>query len=136
MGYLVDVDFEVGPLPAILTPGRADREVDQWMDDVMDTVATKGLAELHKWMDTYFRNPTPYYETQVTWDRVGADRIIHDRGIVYGPWLDGSGSRNRTSRFKGYAHWRNTRNYLQDRGIPEVLDAATDDLLGRLGALV
>lgn len=136
MGYLVDVDFTLGPLPAILHPGRADRETDTWLADVMDTVATKGLAELQKWMDAYFRDPTPYYETQVTWDRAGTDRIIHDRGIVYGPWLDGSGSRNQTTRFKGYAHWRNTRQALQDQFIPQVLDAATDDLLARLGALV
>ncbi|MCR4340904.1 MAG: hypothetical protein NUW01_13575 [Gemmatimonadaceae bacterium] len=34
--------------------------------------------------------------------------VISDGGVVYGPWLAGVGSRNDTTRFKGYTHWRQT----------------------------
>lgn len=40
--------------------------------------------------------------------------VATDRGIIYGHWLEGTGSRNRTTRFKGYLIWRRTFQ-LMDR---------------------
>lgn len=34
--------------------------------------------------------------------------VATDSGIIYGHWLEGTGSRNRTTRFKGYFLWRRT----------------------------
>ena len=39
--------------------------------------------------------------------------IVHDSGVVYGPWLEGVGSRNKTTRFKGYAMFRNMTQRLE-----------------------
>ena len=39
--------------------------------------------------------------------------IIWDSGVVYGPWLEGVGSRNETSRFKGYRMFRKANNALR-----------------------
>ena len=41
--------------------------------------------------------------------------LITDGGMVYGPWLEGIGSRNETSRFKGYSSFRKTAQWLQER---------------------
>ncbi len=38
--------------------------------------------------------------------------IIHDSKVIYGPWLEGVSSRNQTTRFKGYAMFRNARQQL------------------------
>jgi len=39
--------------------------------------------------------------------------IITDGGKkVYGPWLEGTSSRNQTTRFKGYQSFRNTKDWL------------------------
>ena len=38
---------------------------------------------------------------------------IHDSRVIYGPWLEGVGSRNAVTRFKGYHVWRNVRQDLQ-----------------------
>lgn len=43
---------------------------------------------------------------------------IHDSGVVYGPWLEGTSSRNRSSRFKGYAMFRNAFQRLEQRAEP------------------
>ena len=43
---------------------------------------------------------------QVTNQRQGDVQIIHDRRIVYGPWLEGVSRRNQTTRFKGYHSFR------------------------------
>ena len=39
--------------------------------------------------------------------------VISDGGVVYGPWLEGTSSRNQTTRFKGYAMFRKTRDWMQ-----------------------
>jgi hypothetical protein len=67
-----------------------------------EEVADRGLSNVQRNLDTSIRNPTPYYETQITVQNLGDRWVVHDRGIVYGPWLEGTGSRNRTTRFKGY----------------------------------
>lgn len=46
---------------------------------------------------------------------------VHDSNIVYGPWLEGISSRNATTRFKGYAMFRNATQQLQ-RMVGNVLD--------------
>jgi len=38
---------------------------------------------------------------------------ISDGGVLYGPWLEGTSSRNQTTRFKGYASFRRTGQWLQ-----------------------
>ena len=39
--------------------------------------------------------------------------FIGDGGVVYGPWLEGTSSRNQVSRFKGYASFRRTAQWMQ-----------------------
>ena len=41
--------------------------------------------------------------------------LISDGGKVYGPWLEGTSPKNKTSRFKGYAQFRKTKDWLQKR---------------------
>ncbi len=116
-----------------LFDGTAGAIVDAWLEESATEVMRDGLAEIGLQMDIYFRDPTPYYETQVVVDRVGSDWVLHDRGVIYGPWLDGSGSRNSTSRFRGYPHWRRTVQYLQEERIPEWATRGLQVLIGRLG---
>ena len=37
---------------------------------------------------------------------------IDDGNVIYGSWLEGTSSRNQTTRFKGYASFRRTAQYL------------------------
>lgn len=104
--------FEVtvrGPL----FDGAAPGVVRRFLDDATWEVGTQGLADVHRLLDQSIRHPTPYYETQITVQRVQRDVVVHDRGVIYGPWLEGTGSRNRTTRFKGYASFRRAAQQLQ-----------------------
>lgn len=47
---------------------------------------------------------------------------IDDSGVVYGPWLEGTSSRNETTRFKGYASFRRVGQALV-REAPRVLES-------------
>jgi hypothetical protein len=42
---------------------------------------------------------------------------VTDSGVIYGPWLEGTGSRNRTTRFKGYATFRKAAQELDRRAF-------------------
>ena len=43
----------------------------------------------------------------------------HPKRVIYGAWLEGVSSRNQTTRFKGYASFRRTEQWLQSRVKPE-----------------
>lgn len=86
--------------------GAAEADISRACDEIQDQVAAQANADVHLWMNHFFKHPTPYYETQVTVQRMAESTVVHDRGVIYGPWLAGQGSRNQTTRFKGYAHWR------------------------------
>lgn len=80
--------------------------VASMLDEMKFRVAGQVLADVQYNLDRSIRHPTPYYETQIMVQRRVDDWVVHDRGVSYGPWLEGTSSRNRTTRFKGYASFR------------------------------
>tara|TARA_R110002020_G_scaffold120129_2_gene273692 strand:- start:4930 stop:5358 length:429 start_codon:yes stop_codon:yes gene_type:complete len=38
--------------------------------------------------------------------------VIHDSDVVYGPWLEGTSTRNQSTQFKGYASFRKTKDWM------------------------
>lgn len=58
--------------------------------------------------------------------------IITDGGVIYGPWLEGTSSRNQTTRFKGYAIFRRTRQWLQGQA-GRVLEKNVRKAVRRMG---
>jgi hypothetical protein len=85
----------------------ADRAAHDYCDELEDDVADFALGELRSEFHRYFRHPTGYYEAHVRIRAAGPDKVISDGGVVYGPWLEGVGSRNfPATRFKGYSIFR------------------------------
>jgi hypothetical protein len=81
-------------------------EIGALVEDIQYRVAAAALERVQYNLDRSIQHPTPYYETQIMMQRIDPDTVVHDRGIVYGPWLEGTSSRNHTTRFKGYASFR------------------------------
>jgi len=52
---------------------------------------------------------------------------------VYGPWLEGTGSRNQTTNFKGYKSARLATAALVNRRLPVLLAPYVEQLIRRLG---
>ena len=50
----------------------------------------------------------------------GQNLMPNGKDIVYAAWVEGVDRRNRTSRFKGYKMFENTKNYLNSR--PDLQD--------------
>jgi hypothetical protein len=111
-----------GPLTVIIRgavfDGRMLSLTRRLLSELKTVVGNQGLADVQLNLDKSIRNPTPYYETQVTVQNVGTDRVVHDRGIVYGPWLEGTSSRNQSTRFKGYASFRRAADALRRKVVP------------------
>jgi hypothetical protein len=94
-------------------------------------IAQQGYADVMGNLNASIRNPTPYYETQITVQDRANDLVVHDRGVVYGPWLEGVGSRNSTTRFKGYASFRRAFQTLEKRA-PQLAERTLGRYLARL----
>lgn len=85
--------------PAVQDLGGA---MDDAMRDLEVMVADDVSAAWHENLNASLRTQTPYYVPNITRTRRAAAEVVTDRGVVYGPWLEGVGSRNRTTPFKGY----------------------------------
>lgn len=55
------------------------------------------------------------------------------RGVTWGPWLEGGTARNRSTKFKGYRPFRDTRQELEDTKAQEIADKALAEYLPRMG---
>lgn len=94
---------------------RIDRAVDLGLEDARREVGQQGVTEVRQQLARVLKHPTGYYSRHIAERRVGVADVVHDSGVIYGPWLAGAGSRNRTTRFKGYAHWRRATQALRRR---------------------
>jgi hypothetical protein len=123
----IDIDAS-GPV----FDGRGEQITEDLAAEAVDVVAEAGEEQVTRLMRIYFRNPRPVY-----WDRVITSHpayltaIVHDQGCIYGPWLEGVGSRNATTRFKGYRHWRTTRAELASR-VDTIVGPTVDRHVDRL----
>jgi hypothetical protein len=97
----MNIDLEV-TLRGPMFDGRAAAELADLAADVASVVVDQASAEWHRLLDANIQYPTPYYETQLLRTSRGLAEVVTDRGIVYGPWLEGTSRRNQTTRFKGY----------------------------------
>lgn len=112
-------------MTVIITGLNADM-FDRCAVEIRDELAALAIADVHRTLDQRIMHPTPYYETQIANDIDGPDRVVHDRGVVYGPWLEGIGRRNRTTRFRGYHAFA-----LAEAATRNQMDAVVDRIVGR-----
>lgn len=113
--------------------GDAPQILDQLSEDILDALGQAGIEKVHRILDSSIRHPTPYYETQIVIDKTIPTLLIHDRGIIYGPWLEGVGSRNGRSRFKGYSAFRTAKKEVENQAgaiIERTVERAIGELNG------
>lgn len=111
--------------------GSAGRILESMGKEAEEDVAQKAYDTIHQIMGASFRNPSGYYESRVTVSNQGDSMVLSDSGVVYGPWLEGIGSRNGRSRFKGYHMFRRTTQAIEAEAAKDV-DATIGRNMGRL----
>lgn len=113
---------------------EATRILEEAADDIEREAAEWGENQISRFFHTSFRRPTGYYESHVHISNAGTGLEIGDggeAGPVYGPWLEGVGSRNVTTRFKGYHTFRKVATLLERR-IVVIGDRILQDRARRL----
>ncbi|GAA3718266.1 hypothetical protein [Streptomyces tremellae] len=117
-----------------LFDGRAARAIASAVDEAREDIAEFAEEQVLSELGRVLRHPTGYYESRITTDRVSADTSrVGDQGVVYGPWLEGVGSRNSpVTCFPGYGHWRRTKDLVKDRA-PFIAQRAIAQHLPEMG---
>lgn len=98
-----------------LFDGRAAEAVRAFQDDAEREVSQVLVNEIQADLGKVLQHPTGYYKRQITTDRAKDDLVVTDGGVIYGPWLEGTSSRNKTTRFKGYATFRRISQQVAER---------------------
>lgn len=93
--------------------GRMEKAIRKGLEEAQAEVGNRGVGIVRVQLDRVLQHPTGVYRRDIQTDRASHDSLVTDGGAVYGPWLAGVGSRNETTRFKGYAHWRRATQQLQ-----------------------
>lgn len=119
--------IETGPL----FDGRLERAVAGAVDEAERQVAEAGVGEVRTALAAVLQHPTGHYQSVIQTERAVGDWAVTDGGIVYGPWLAGVSERNRSTRFKGYSHWRRAAQRLQARA-PEITGHVIAERIGVL----
>jgi hypothetical protein len=115
---------------------RAQRYVDQMLTEVKQEVGDYGLFLWRMNLEGSLKVQTGRYmrSTQVIWR--GQDRVVNDgwpgSGVVYGPWLEGVGSRNSpVTRFPGYFSMRRAVSALFPK-VKRIGQPFVDKWIGRI----
>lgn len=112
--------------------GRAEKAANDACDEIEKSVATIGASMVRTNLNKVLRHQTPYYRLQVEAQNDPPGWKVTDQGVIYGPWLNGTGSRNRTTRFKGYNHWRKALQELTVRS-KTIAEGVLRRYMGRMG---
>ena len=97
--------------------GRAPEIVETMLVSAISEVADYAKFEVLMQLNEVLQHPTGHYESQITDQTIQPTlHRIHDNGVIYGPWLEGVGSRNYpATRFKGYHTFRIVKNRMQQK---------------------
>jgi len=109
-------------MPTVSGPlfnGGAARELDRAVEEIAREIGKVGEQDVQARLRSVLRHPTGKYQRRI---RVASESSglvrVDDQRSVYGPWLEGTGSRNARTRFKGYATFRKTLQQLDRKAGP------------------
>jgi hypothetical protein len=120
-------------LKGAIAEGRAPAVIKVMTETVLEEIADYAHFEVLMGLDATLQHPTGYYESNVTKEPRGPGVIsVNDSGVIYGPWLEGTSSRNQSTSFKGYANFRRARNRVGQKA-GAIAAATIQRQMGALG---
>lgn len=118
-----------GPIFSAARTTAVMKKID---DDAEKDIADAVYDEVQSNLRRSLRHPTGYYQSRIVKERSGAGWKVHSGGVIYRCWLEGVGSRNKTTRFKGYASFRRARQTVEARAAG-IGDRSVKRHIGKLG---
>lgn len=109
---------------------ESDSLGSKMVHDVEHDIATRGISEVKHRLHDVLRHPHTDYEDQhIREDTQINDVSIIDSNQLYGPWLEGTGSRNTPkTRFPGYFTFRIVSQQL-DHDSSDIAQNAVDSYI-------
>lgn len=127
---MIQVDMQYSG-PIVL--GLTDPIMSRATVAMADKIAQAGKELIDAELPRVLKNPTGYYQSQIQVTNAhSTNPRVTDGGVIYGPWLEGVGSRNRTTRFKGYSTFRRMRQRL-DSQVLKIIQPTVDRVVKELG---
>lgn len=91
-----------------LFDGRAEAAVTRFTEDSTKLLVSVGTQMVKLRFGAKIRVNTGRFLGRITGEVTGAIGRVYTKFILYGYWLEGVGSQNQTTRFKGYWGYRET----------------------------
>lgn len=115
MAPFIEMKMKVHEYGPILE-GRADHVMEECTHAIEDKVAHEAYNKVEENLAARLQHPTGRYQGSIRVKRVGFGAEVSDGGIVYGPWLEGVGSRNfPVTRFRGYHSFRKAQQDAEEQ---------------------
>ena len=113
--------------------GRAAAALDDFTEAAVETVAEQGFRDIHFTLHRVLKHPTGYYQSQIRNRALGpTTRVLYDNRVIYGHWLQGTGSRNApVTRFEGYWTFPRVAQALKRKAGP-LAQATMRRFIGRM----
>lgn len=103
-----------------LFDGAAAAAFAAYADHVQQHVAEECVSHVRAHLAGVIKVNEGIYESWVHAEHVQDHWEVTDRWIVYGPWLEGDGSRDATTRFHGYHSFRIVSQEFSDHIAEEI----------------
>lgn len=91
---------------AIFNAAASKAAATRMVTNINEALAQEGVHRVKAHLGQVLQNPTGYYESRIQVVKGSTYRGFSDGKVVYGGWLEGVDSRNKTTRFKGYRTFR------------------------------
>ena len=131
--FISDVDGNSVRFSGPVFDGRALAACEALTEAAKEEIGKEGVSIIQSSLDQVLQHPTGYYRYQIQYDHEGIETVIGDGGVVYGPWLEGVGSRNSpVTKFPGYHTFRDSYPQIQKKAAEICLSLLRGSFLARM----
>jgi hypothetical protein len=97
---------------AIFNSSQVKAAGTRMVTNINEALAEEGVNRVKQRLGQVLKHPTGYYQSKIQIKKGSTYRGVSDGGVIYGGWLEGISSRNKTTRFKGYHTFRMVQQEL------------------------
>jgi hypothetical protein len=128
----IKVTFEAQAGGPVLD-GTAHDAVTEWIDETKKQAGDYAVRQLRAVRMDKTGRGTGHYQEMIKTLFLSYNDVLVSDSLVYGPWLEGTSERNRSTRFKGYRLWRQARQAAQQQA-PKIAQELFGKYAERIGA--
>lgn len=114
-----------------LLKGKGKAVISSAVDEVNEDTGQEAYNRVQNRLSSVLENPSGYYQSRIVTNTSSDSVGISDGGVIYGPWLEGTSSRNSSTAFKGYNTFRKVFQEMQS-DAPKQADKIIGRAVGKL----